>query len=234
MPTLRFEAEPHKYYLDDVELPSVTNVLNVMGLTDNTWAKDHHRRRGTAVHDLCSLLDEVMMAHPHQVWESHWDIIAQSSWDMEKTHPKLVPYGLAYARFLQQSGFVAKYVELTVCSPSMRLAGTLDRWGHLNGFFGQGSVLIDIKSGAPAPASVIQISLYDHLFHEWVADAPVTDRMFALQLKDTEDFKLHPLPIDKRNLHLGLSAVSLYHWRNSNRLVKNGANNGPVEQRTEQ
>lgn len=227
MPVMRFDKEQHKYYVDGAEYPGVTTVLSAMGLSDNRWAEEHHRRRGSAVHDIASLLNEVVR-NGLDSFDSPADLINASRWDVASTSTPLVKRGIAYAKFLHECKFQPVYVEQAVFSTTLKLAGTLDSWGWLRGNWEPGTILLDIKSGAPAPSASIQIALYDHLLHACCPDTPATDKLFALQLKDDETYRIHPLPNDRRYLNLGLSAVNLYHWRQSHNLLpkQNGDNHG--------
>lgn len=53
----RFDAEGHRYFLDNEEIPSLSSLLKQDGLVDTTYMTDEGRDRGTAVHSLCTTLD---------------------------------------------------------------------------------------------------------------------------------------------------------------------------------
>jgi hypothetical protein len=90
---LAFDHEAHRYTLDGVELPSVTQVLERCGLIDFSrvpsailrGAKD----RGTAVHTAC-----------HYFNENDLDLA-----DFKLTFPEYWPYLSAWITFRQESGF---------------------------------------------------------------------------------------------------------------------------------
>jgi hypothetical protein len=55
--TERFDPVAHAYYLDDVRVPSVTQMLHAEGLIDPTWFTEDARERGSAVHELTARMD---------------------------------------------------------------------------------------------------------------------------------------------------------------------------------
>lgn len=57
-PTLRFDADEHRYWLDGRELPSVTTVLKSVGIIDpSKYAGGDAALRGTYVHEALSMVD---------------------------------------------------------------------------------------------------------------------------------------------------------------------------------
>lgn len=143
---LRFDRDRHEYFLDGERIPGMTTVLSDCGLTDARWAKEEHRDRGTAVHDLCAEI--AMLDRP----DSDFD------WDGTCDKPIAVPYGLSFQKFLRATGFVVEpgMLEVAVHSAIYRCAGTFDMWGWQNGR----RVLVDIKSGKPSPGVAIQLAGY--------------------------------------------------------------------------
>lgn len=63
---LTFEAEGHKYFLDGVRIPSVTQVLEGVGLSDFSMVPENilkeARDRGTRVHQICELWDNANLS----------------------------------------------------------------------------------------------------------------------------------------------------------------------------
>ena len=55
---LSFDPITHQYRLDGERVPSVTQVLSVCGLIDDTWYTEESRQRGQAIHLATKLLDE--------------------------------------------------------------------------------------------------------------------------------------------------------------------------------
>lgn len=122
---LTFDPETHTYTLDDLTVPSVTEVLRGAGLiAGSAYADTRALARGTAVHSACHYLDE-------------------GDLDEASVSREIEPYVRAYRRFLADSGFKVGEIERRVWSRLHGFAGTLDRTGELCGR----QVLFDIKSG---------------------------------------------------------------------------------------
>jgi len=190
----------HRYWVGHRQLAGVTTVLEEVGLYSNPWARDVHRERGTAVHQITSAID-------------------RGDWDYRQCDDELRNYGNAYWEWKQAVGFQALADEKIVASISYSLAGRLDRYGYLQ----DGTrVIVDIKSGQPSPAAGIQTALYQFMLgetslletgEEW----PVDERII-LWLKPSGEY----IPVVRHaatyptDLQVGLSAVQIYHWRKDN------------------
>lgn len=72
--------------------------------------------------------------------------------------PEVEQYRAAHARFLRETGFEAFFdgIEQTVWSDELRVAGTLDRFGKMQGRV----VLLDYKTTSLVPATHIQTAFY--------------------------------------------------------------------------
>ena len=201
-PGLTFDPEQHRYTLDGgQEIPGVTQVLKDMGLyKPPSQAQQYHKARGGAIHDGTAAVD----AH---------------EWDKSKTSPIIIPYIEAYERFTLDLGFHATHVERAVYSQRYMVAGTLDRIGRITNpasrDYGK-IILVDIKSGDPAASVEIQMALYRFMALECLGVK--VDACWALWLKLTGQYKIER-STDPSALQLGLSAVSLWHWRRNHGLL---------------
>jgi hypothetical protein len=116
-----------------------------------------------------------------------------------------MPYFEAWKRFERESSYVSDSCETRLASATYRFAGTIDHIGHLNGNF----CIIDVKSGAPTPATGIQLAGYEMLLSARGA------RRFALHLKDDGNYKLIEYK-DRNDRNVFLSALALWNWKQNN------------------
>ena len=130
---LTFDEEKHLYFLNGVELPSVTRVLKPLSDFDRI-DKDILKRAqdfGTAVHKTCELYD--------------LDDLDEGNLD-----PALAPYLEGWKSFRRECSFLPMHIEERVYSEKHMFAGTLDRIGVMRG----ADALVDIKSGTSLYPSV--------------------------------------------------------------------------------
>lgn len=186
-PVVEFVAADHRYYVDDVEVPSVTTVIKDAGLIDTEWFTDQSAIRGTYIHLACRLIDD--------------DELDETTVD-----ERVRPYLDAYQEFmaLQKPEWI--YVEHRVYDPTYGYAGTLDRAGIIGGQ----KVLIDIKSGACPPSVSLQLAAYKRCLPQ-----PHTWKRAALNLKPNGTFSLHPCD-DRADETVFLAALGLTRWKKRN------------------
>lgn len=164
--------DPHGYEIDGAPVPSVTEILEDLGLSDYSfvpeddldWAKD----RGSAVHTATHFYDD-------------------GDLNDDDLDDRVRPHVEAYKNFREDTGFEPTHIEIPVWHPVNRYAGTLDRIGVLNGV----SVLVDLKSGQPPPTVGLQTAAYQ-LAAKCTYDLTPVKR-FSLWLKDDGRYKLDPL-----------------------------------------
>lgn len=125
---IHFDEATHTYSLDGKKLPSVTEICGLL----NNWGDINPAilmqaaRRGTVVHEYCELVD-------YGVDE-----------DGIECEPELAGYVIAYMRFLRDYKPLWEMVEQKVYSDQFGFAGTLDRFGTIDGK----PVLLDIKTSS--------------------------------------------------------------------------------------
>lgn len=157
MTGLTFDADTHTYRFDGVVVPGVTTILKP--LTDFSAVPPHvldaASAFGTAVHLACEL-DDV------------------GTLDEDQLDPALAPYLDAWRKFSAEHAVQWDQIEQRVYHPTMRYAGTLDRFGRVDGDL----TVVDIKSSVQLYPSVgPQLAAYANaLMH------PYAKRM-AVQLK---------------------------------------------------
>ena len=141
-----FEEEGHRYFnqAEDGtrrELVSVSRALKDAGLVDDTHFRPHHAQRGKMIHRACMLA-------------------AQDVLDPETVDPAIAGHVRAWRLFL--SDVHATVLRLEYIVGDLQLgggyAGRADCKLLVVGF--PYPVLVDIKSGSPAPWHVVQVGGY--------------------------------------------------------------------------
>jgi len=185
-----FVEETHEYFVDGRRVPCVSDILSSMGFVNTARFAPVHAERGKIVHELTRLHD--------------LDILAEESVDS-----RLKGYLEGYKTFKRDFGdrLVVVGIEEIVYNEQHGYAGTLDRWGYLDG----DAILYDIKSGVEIPWHVLQTTAYALCMTE------KPKRMFGLYVRDDGTYKLveHKDPSAK-NAWIG--AVVAHRWK-----AKNGA-----------
>lgn len=176
---LTFDPAKHEYRFHGVVVPSVTQVLRPMMDLDHV-EPDLLRRAsafGTAVHAACELDDN------KQLDESALDAV-------------LMPYLHGWRKFSREHGCAWDAIESRVFHPTMRYAGTLDRFGFCDGF----RSIVDIKSGTALYPSVgIQLSAYAHAHAQGIGQPSMAGvyRRYAVRLfPDGYELKQYTDPTD--------------------------------------
>ena len=126
MQKITFDAENHQYYIDGVEVPSVTTVCRFLAYdqkSDKPWLARVAADRGTRVHEACAAID--------------YGLYPEETEDISG-------YLKAYRRFLKDYRPDWDGIEYTVGSAEIGMAGTIDRFGTL--YDGRRCIL-DIKTG---------------------------------------------------------------------------------------
>lgn len=191
MPEVVFTESDHSYRVGGARYPSVTQVIADMGLYGNAadYFTEWTRERGSFVHRIIQ-----------------WHLSGEL--DEATIDPALRPYFDAWRRFEQEAGYVSDACEKVMASDFYKFAGTVDHIGHLNGYY----CIIDVKTGALSPATAIQMGGYEILMK-----SPGI-RRFGLRLMDTGKYSLKEYK-DRQDSKIFLAALSLYFWKQDNRLA---------------
>lgn len=184
---LQFNEELHQYSLGGVILPSVTQVLCAVNLIDARFYDDLSAWRGSVVHRICELDD-------------------QGELDEEDVDPRVAGYLDAWRKFKQAMQFKPDLIEHRVINEQLSYAGTLDRTGIING--GQ-KVIIDIKSGAPAPATGLQLTGYALCLPD-----PRTYQRYSVQVTVDGAYKMKQYPVTEftSDRHTWEAAVRVFRF----------------------
>ena len=127
MQKITFDAENHQYYIDGVEVPSVTTVCRFLAYdqkSDKPWLARVAADRGTRIHAACAMID--YGEKPEEDFET-------------------AGYLKAYRRFLKDYRPDWEGIEYTVGDAQLGLAGTIDRFGTL---YDGRTCILDIKTGS--------------------------------------------------------------------------------------
>lgn len=140
MTGLVFDAESHTYRFNGQLVPGVTTILKP--ITDFSAVPPQvlaaAAQFGTAVHLACELDD-------------------LGELDESQLDPALVPYLYGWRKFSVDHAVQWSLIEAAVYHPTFRYAGTLDRFGLVDGL----NTVVDIKSSAQLYPSVgPQLSAY--------------------------------------------------------------------------
>lgn len=156
---LRFDPEAHRYWLGDMELPSVTKIMQRLGLVnyDAPWYSEEARHRGVVLDACCSLVDQNNLDWGSVPGELYDEVVAYYSWK-------------------QRSGFKVSNSQKPRGSLCYYFAGTDDVDGILNGF----PCVIDRKRGVAHKATRWQLSGYAQLIAEETGIPAKSIRRIAL------------------------------------------------------
>lgn len=137
---LTFDQEKHEYRFDGKLVPGVTSLIS--SLSDFSFVSDEDMEaacyRGTACHLACELFD--------------LGTLNEAALD-----PAWRPYLDAWVKFKEERSFAVVLNEHRVFHPVLKYAGTLDRFGMLEGK----PFVLDIKTSASlSPVIGIQLAAY--------------------------------------------------------------------------
>ena len=168
MSELEFIPDSHEYILDGKRIPSVSEILRfafyeVYG-TEKDKAMDRAADRGVRIHRACEEIDRL------------------GATDCDGN---ILQYVSAYVQFLKDHDVDWKYIEKPICNESGMFAGTLDRFGVVDGK----TTLLDIKStksitGKHKLLYSTQLAAYGSCLSEYI------DQFCILQLKPDGTYKL--------------------------------------------
>lgn len=122
--SFQFDELTHTYFLGDLVIPGIHEVLEFSGIVDQ-GVNYQALARGKAVHAACHYLDE-------------------NDLDWKSLSDELIPYVLAYEKFLKDMKPVWRYVEKRLVNTDLAYACTIDREGLL----GKTPSVVEIKTGS--------------------------------------------------------------------------------------
>ena len=178
MQKITFDAENHQYYIDGVEVPSVTTVCRFLSYdqkSDKPWLARVAADRGTRIHAACAMID--YGEEPEEDFET-------------------AGYLKAYRRFLKDYRPDWEGIEYTVGDAQLGLAGTIDRFGTL---YDGRSCILDIKTGSQLHDAPLRAQLTGY---QWLLPPHFTAKyLYALQLSKDGTYHLREVRQDDELLN---------------------------------
>ena len=173
MQKITFDTENHKYYIDGVEVPSVTTVCRFLAYdqkSDKPWLARVAADRGTRVHEACAMID--YGDEPEEDFDT-------------------AGYLKAYRRFLKDYRPDWEGIEYIVGSTVLGIAGTIDRFGTL---YDGRTCILDIKTGSQLHDAPLRAQLTGY---QWLLPAHFTAKyLYALQLSKDGTYHLREVRSD--------------------------------------
>lgn len=174
MNDLRFFDKGHIYMMDGERLPSVSDLCRFISREvygdAPPWAMEAAAERGTAVHKATEALDKTGAASIDSDWAGYLE---------------------AYRRFLTEHEVEWELIERPDWHEEHRYAGTLDRYGRVDGI----KTLVDIKTARKVqkPLYGASMNLYRMMLE---SRGRAVERLLILHLKKDGAYKLVPLDKD--------------------------------------
>lgn len=182
---LTFLQSSHTYILDGEQLPCVSELIHPLHAAIygevSPSVMEQAAIRGSAVHAATEALDAAGQA---QIPEEY------------------LPHVQAYVRFIAEHSVRWRFTEKPLYHPSLRYAGTIDRYGLVDGGF----VLMDIKTTYAVNRALVraQLSLYCMMLR--ARGIPV-DKLMVLHLKKDGSYRLIEIPFDQP---LAISLITIH------------------------
>ena len=174
MAQLLFFDAGHKYELDGEPLPSVSELCRFISREIygdvSQYNLDQAAERGTAVHKATEALDKY------------------GKIDVEDG---ILPYVQAYIKFRKEHVVDWQKIEFSIHHPTDKYAGTLDRYGSIDGSLS----ILDIKTSYTihAPLCFAQLNLYRRMME---ANQFEVEKLFILHLKKDGQYRLKEFSFD--------------------------------------
>lgn len=190
---IEFDEINHIYRIEGIIIPSVTQIINGIGLIKFYGISPEILERkaeiGRYVHTACEFYD-------------------QDNLNMDTLHTELKGYLDGWIKFKTDFKFEPIEIELMLFHPTYRFAGRIDRIGLI----GKDKVLIDIKSGVPQKSDCIQTAGYQILHEEGKGTKDKIKKRMSVYLNKGGDYSVieHKEMTDK---NIFLSALSIYNFK---------------------
>lgn len=194
---VQFDPVEHRYTVDGMRYPSVTEVLDPIAMLD-----------GIPAELLAAAADLGKKAH----LACHLDDAGQLN-EIE-CDPALLPYVRAWRKYQSDTGFVVLASELIVLHHTLKYAGMLDKYGryHSNPL----RALLDLKTALLVPRTVgPQVAAYQEalISMQYPGVNHRTPRKCVTLFPDAT-YKETALT-RKDDFNLYISALNIYRWRTS-------------------
>ena len=199
---MQFDPELHAYSVNGTVLPSVTQILEDVGIIDYSQipseTQEEALARGRRVHIATQYDDE---------GELDDSTVAESD----------LPYLEAWRKFRAESGFTPSLIEYRSYNSTHGFAGTLDRTGWY-GSNGRGAdVLLDVKSGSAENWVRLQLSAYCSFF-----PSPRSFRRVCVELRKDGSYRTYEFPCREweSDFNRFLAALEVYRMKREEKRVR--------------
>lgn len=196
MNEIKYNDSDHTYWVGNVRLPSVTEILQDEGFINNTWYDEWSCTRGTYVHRAIELYNSGALL------ESDLD-------------ERLVPYLDAWRRFKENVSIQIIASEKMVYSAIFQYAGRLDILCEIN----REKSIIDLKSGIVDSATALQLAGYAICFEGYYSI-----KRYGLSLKDGKA-TIRAFN-DPKDFEIWKALVAIHWYKLNNNIIKKRRNNG--------
>lgn len=166
---ITFDEAAHRYTVDGVEIPSVTEVCRFLSYdqkSDRPWLAKVAADRGTRIHAACAAIDYG---------------------EEPEEDEEISGYLKAYRRFLKDYRPDWEGIEYTVGDAQLGLAGTIDRFGTI---YDRRSCILDIKTGAKLHDAQIRAQLTGYTNLIAITREFFPNHLYALQLSKDGTYQL--------------------------------------------
>jgi hypothetical protein len=175
---LTFKPNPvHEYFWNGVRVPSVTEILEDVGIVDYSsipfGVREMALQRGSDVHTATHYDDENDLEFDEELWLANpigYEREYQRSG--QGVAPTRAGYVAAWRKFRRETGFVPELIEHQGYNKAYGFAGTLDRMGtaptagrtESTVFESTADMLLDIKCGDAPAWTRLQLAAYASFF----------------------------------------------------------------------
>lgn len=184
---LTFIEDGHVYKIDGEEAPGVSQIIRFLSREAYGAIDDHTlgraAARGTAVHKAAEQLDRAGRV---------------------EIDGDLAGYLNAYADFLRGHAVRWEDIERAMYHPGRRYAGTIDRFGYVDG----APALLDIKTSAAIHKPLVKAQLNGYEDMRRANGMTAAERLYCLQLMGNGRYRLYPCAIDMTEFN---ACYALHH-----------------------
>ena len=183
MPTFNYDPNKHEYTKDGVVMPSLTEILQSVGIVDASWFNDYARERGTFVHKATALYDMRML-------------------DTETLDPQLRPYLDAWLLFLFQANIqTPMHIEEPLFHETLNYGCTPDRRKE--------SLIVEIKTNKLPWWCAIQTAGQELAIIQGVGPHAPRLRRIGVELHADGSYKMEEYK-DKNDREVFLGALAVH------------------------
>lgn len=185
---LRFEEEGHKYFLDDKQLPSVTQILEAVNVIDKRFYAPGSDLRGRYIHRMIELDDTGELEESNVREDLKGYLEAWRKWKSDRE-----------AKILES--------EYRVYHPFYLYAGTIDK--VIDSAY---LTIADIKTGQPERWHALQLTAYFQAFLHMPNETRwKTNDIYLLNVYLKEDGGYKAVAVEP-NVPVWESIVRVYKW----------------------